>query len=561
MKQTNRLYRTALLLVLMLAAACTRDDFTAPDEGGTTATPLAVTVADGGYVRSPEASPGKAGDAGTPATRAVERGYATEFTAGDRIGLYVRVANGNGGVKLLHENLCLTCNGTDWTLPAGVKLEYDPDDPDFACFAYYPWQRDKPAVTNPSASAAEGFFEGFIAGWNPRQDQSTYEAYTASDLMVAKGEITANASGDGYTLHFAMRHQMVLAVIRVPTTKYTYTETIDHMTHSKSYRLYSGMKADVAGWQENSYTIRYLEKKNNAGVLTVEGTHFTKTVKKHSWSFTMTSAGISGGTYVLYTIDGGEETETDRPLRAGDFYMSDGTIIPQENVPDGGMPAEVQEDCLGVVFWVGENTGVHWTQTGSQRGDYLLMRDHPECTRGMVVALHDTSPMEAAWATGSVADESLYNWADKFSGFTTAEQADWSAINASNQSYGYRSSRLIKLYGSHHPDDDFPAYDQIARYAARYPAPESSSGWFFPGQYELAMMCYGRTTDYNDRLTGRRDLLNRLFPKAGGEAFEGKYWSAWEYNERAWHIDFTGATNYGFVPKSNTNKVRAVLAF
>ena len=51
-------------------------------------------------------------------TRAVENGFATRFTKGDQIGLYVAKAtlNNSGSPdrfdKMLHENLCLTYDGT-----------------------------------------------------------------------------------------------------------------------------------------------------------------------------------------------------------------------------------------------------------------------------------------------------------------------------------------------------------------------------------------------------------------------------------------------------------------
>ncbi len=250
---------------------------------------------------------------------------------------------------------------------------------------------------------------------------------------------------------------------------------------------------------------------------------------------------------------------TERPLKEGDFYMRDGSVLPQEAAEGRDLPYDVQKDCLGVVFWVGENEGRHWTQTKYFYGDYLLMRDHPECTRGMAVALRDAS-QGAAWATGEGAGTYLYDWGKGFSGFTHAEQADWEAIDASGAGYGYCRSRLMKLYGAHYPATTFPAYNQIDTYAAAHPAPDGS-GWFFPGQRELAMMCYGMTGNFSEKPTTRRNLLNGLFPKAGGEAFDGRYWSNFEDGTNAWTIDFAGSTAYGNESKSDTHKVRAVIAF
>ncbi|WP_373155470.1 fimbrillin family protein [Bacteroides cellulosilyticus] len=511
----------------------------------------------------------------------MERGYATEFTAGDKIGLceVTEVDQGNGEshyyVFDLNLNLCLTYDGTAWTLPPGAELtpERQADGIRTHYYAYYPWQQDKgmgdkivtglgSATQKPTGTpwTPREFFAPLIRDWAPASDQSTYAAYTASDLMVARGTVTKRTDGaDGSELRFEMEHQMALAVIQVPTTKYTYTETVSGIETEKSYRLYTGMNA-WDWWKENSYTMRRLMNPNRSERYTFTSIYYNSLPEMRQFGVQLVSDAIRPGTYLLYTIDGGKAEAKKRPLKEGDFYMRDGSVLPREAANGGVLPAEVQADCLGVVFWVGENEGRHWTQTAYLKGDYLLMRDHPECTRGMAVALHDAF-QGAAWATGEGAGEYLYGWGKGFSGFTPAEQADWEAIDASGAGYGYCRSRLMKLYGAHYPATTFPAYNQIDTYADAHPAPDGSSGWFFPGQRELAMMCYGMTGNFSEKPTTRRNLLNGLFPKAGGEAFDGRYWSNFEDGTNAWTIDFAGSTAYGNKSKSDTHKVRAVIAF
>lgn len=583
-KRNNYPYHHAAALLLpvvlmVLVGACTADDGFVPSPGeapATSAPPLTITVTDGAYAPAPTAN--DEDDATAPATRAVERGFATEFTAGDQIGLYAvkEEERGNGSSKyyVTDKNLCLTYNGTAWTLPEGAELtpERPADGSRTYYYAYYPWQQDMAdkvvgggGINIDSQTGTpwtpQEFFDPLINFWEPAPDQSTYAAYTASDLMVSRGTVAKRTDGtDGFELRFEMEHQMALAVIQVPTTKYTYTETVSGIETEKSYRLYTGMSVSNC-WQENSHTARRLVNLRGWNVIMHSGTYYTAGFEKRR--FIVAPSGLSRGTsgiYYLYTIDGGKAEVKERPLAAGDFYMRDGTILPREAADGGALPADVQADCLGVVFWVGENEGNHWTQTEYLYGDHLLMRDHPQCTRGMAVALHDAS-QGAAWATGKGADERLYNWAKDFSGFTHAEQADWEEIEASDPSYGYRGSRLMKLYGAYHSTTAFPAYDEIDTYAAAHPAPDGSSGWFFPGQYELTMMCYGVADNYGGLPTARRDLLNGLFPKAGGEAFVGRYWSNYADVTNAWTIDFAGSTTYDTKPKTDTYRVRAVIAF
>ncbi len=563
MKLNNNPFRTAALLLVMLAAACTNeDDYAAPRTDGTTpAAPLTITVSDGAY-----ASAETPDNDNTPATRAVERGYGTEFTKGDCIGLYVvKKEDASGSRTFLHENLCLTHDGTGWTLPAGTELTHQPPkDGEILYFAYYPYQEDMAGnvdinALNPNGQGVEAqrFFFRLINRWLPADDQSTYEAYTASDLMVARGEVAKRTDGtDGSVLSFTMEHQMPLAVFRLPTTKYTYSETIDGVPTKKSYRLYSGLNIDA--WLADDNTYRRITKWTSTTSIGITASYYNSSLERRSFSGTIKPN--SSGKYFLFTVDGGEETEVDRSLREGDFYMKDGGIIPQEMIK-GDMPAEVQADCLGVVFWVGENEGIHWTQTGWKKGDRLLMRDHPGCVHGIVVALRDASA-GAVWAEGSGANEKLYNWAESFQGFNAEEQADWLEIKSSASNHGYCESHLVKLYGTHHPDATFPAYNTIGDYATRHPAPGSSSGWYFPSRSELTMMCYGLADNYDTGSSKeRRDLLNGLIRKAGGDVLGGSYWSIWQAGNYSWYFDFGGNTNYGVDPRSETHKVRAVLAF
>lgn len=533
-------------ILLLMLGACTPDaldELPAASGDDADTRPLAIMVSDGGHHP-------------TGQTRAAERDFRTVFTEGDRIGLYT-VKDG----QVEKSNLCLTLKGGAWTLPAGVpELVYSPAR---SYYAYYPY-KDDGYMNGKVSPGNDDFFALLASNWETKSDQSTYADYTASDLMTARGTCTPAAAG-AYTLHFAMEHRMILVVIQAPITKHVYTETIDGRSIEKSYLQYIGVKVPQC-WQENSYTARHLLKPEGKAIRTGFGpiSYFSSSytlIDNLNMNIVVPKDLVSPGRYTLHSIGDGKLTESNRPLREGDFYMRDGSIVPQEAFGNGNLPAKVQADCLGVVSWVGENEGRHWTQTKYFYGDYLLMRDHPECTRGMAVALRDASPTAAVWATGEGAGTYLYDWGKGFSGFTHAEQADWEAIDASGAGYGYCRSRLMKLYGAHYPATTFPAYNQIDTYAAAHPAPDGSSGWFFPGQRELAMMCYGMTGNFSEKPTTRRNLLNGLFPKAGGEAFDGRYWSNFEDGTNAWTIDFAGSTAYGNESKSDTHKVRAVIAF
>ena len=417
----------------------------------------------------------------TGQTRAQEHGYQTVFTEGDRIGLYV-VNNGTLDV----ENLCLTLRSGKWTLPDGVsRLFYSTHK---SYHAYYPY-RDDGYMYDKVSPGNQDFFESAVDAWKVNTDQSTYAQYTASDLMTARGEYY----GIKYTLAFEMKHRMSLFILQVPATKYNYTEMIDGQEISKSYYRYTKRGDNNAFWQENPYTARLLvNTKTDKQSMPTDYEYFVSETKK-TYSLPIPDLNLQPGRYTVITVNGGAVTEKTRALMEGDFYMKDGGILPQEDVPNK-MSGEESKNCLGVVFWVGEIERIHWTQTSYLYGDHLLMRDHPECVHGMVVAMHDAP--KGVYATGKGATEDAFNWAKSFSEFTPGERDDWEKIEDSDATFGYRNSRLMALYGSRHSETTFPARDAIATYAAAHPAPAGSSGWFLPSRYELATLCFGAPTNF-----------------------------------------------------------------
>ena len=540
MKQHHSIFPPAASLacaLILMLAACTSDALDELPPAGTDpdARPLTITVSDGGMYA-------------TGQTRAQERGYSTVFTEGDRIGLYV-VKDGTLEVK----NLCLTLQGGKWTLPAGAsQLLYSPGR---SYHAYYPYRKDGD-LNGKVLPGDEDFFKSVVQLWFVNPDQSTYAQYTASDLMTARGVY------NNHTLSFAMEHRMSLLILQVPATKYTYTEKIDGQEISKSYYRYTAVISENLYWQENPYTARLLVNTKSLALLDPGPYKYYYDGTEETFNFKYPQLKLQPGKYTVHQVDDSKVTEVFRSLKAGDYYMQDGSILPgDEDVKP--FRDELRKSCLGVVFWVGEIEGMHWTRTGDKAGDRLLMRDHPECVHGMVVAMRDASSQEVKWATGKGATEGIYEWAESFKDFTSGEQADWEEIQKSDLSFGYCSSRLMALYGSRNSDTTFPVYDAIATYATARPAPTGSSGWFLPGKNELATLCFGVPTNFAGdykQLNMLKKTINPQIDKAVGDKLTGAYWSSKEFKEIVWYVNLN-IPDYGVKPKTDTYKVRAVLAF
>lgn len=540
MKQHHSIFPPAASLacaLILMLAACTSDALDELPPAGTDpdARPLTITVSNGGMYA-------------TGQTRAQERGYSTVFTEGDCIGLYV-VKDGTLEVK----NLCLTLQGGKWTLPAGAsQLLYSPDK---SYHAYYPYQKDN-YMNGKVSPGDEDFFKYVVDEWSVNPDQSTYAQYTASDLMTARGVY------NNRTLSFAMEHRMSLFILQVPATKYTYIEKIDSREISKSYYRYTAVISENSYWQENPCTARLLVNTKSLALLDPGSYKYYYDGTQETFNFDYSQLNLQPGKYTVHQVDDSKVTEVFRSLKAGDYYMQDGSILPgDEDVKP--FRDELRKSCLGVVFWVGEIEGMHWTRTGDKAGDRLLMRDHPECVHGMVVAMRDASSQEVKWATGKGATEGIYEWAESFKDFTSGEQADWEEIQKSDLSFGYCSSRLMALYGSRNSDTTFPVYDAIATYATARPAPTGSSGWFLPGKNELATLCFGVPTNFAGdykQLNMLKKTINPQIDKAVGDKLTGAYWSSKEFKEIVWYVNLN-IPDYGVKPKTDTYKVRAVLAF
>ena len=181
----NKLWVAAVAAATLFSVSCSNDEEQVlPSDR----TPMNISVSDAGYTSAD--------------SRSMEEGLTTMFTAGDKIGVY---AVQNGAVVV--ENACFTAEQKDGKLAWTASVELPAKDVLF--FAYYPYTASAAAV-NASATRTKDFFKQMIAGWSLTDQQGNHEAYTAGDLMTAKGEVTASG------IAFNMAHMMSLVVVKFP---------------------------------------------------------------------------------------------------------------------------------------------------------------------------------------------------------------------------------------------------------------------------------------------------------------------------------------------------------
>lgn len=528
-KRKFRLFAAGALAVAVLlsAAGCTVDETAGIQTTGET---LAVSVSDGGFK--------------TDGTRATENGYTTTFTAGDKIGVFAVV---DGAVNALVNNTCLTAaddgnGGLTWQTDDGNALI---SIPCATYYAYYPYQASLEGELVPTASDADGFFANVISSWTVNDDQSTYEAYTASDLMVAKGTAADNA------LTFTMAHKMALVVVDLPNIKYVAADAdLDYNDYTVSPT--GTWSNSFAPYDMGDGTYRKIVKPGSE--LTITGTYEIGT-----FDYTATP---TAGNAVAGKIDGGntEAIEKDYTLQLYDYFMADGTLI-----SDGTTLTDEQKaKCIGIVFCIDSE------RIGDEEKSALNGNAH-----GLVIAKRDAAT-SVEWGRKDTDIAELMN-------ITTMAAAynDISGLANSKVIWETKDEDGNNKYSL----DDYPAFKATYEFRTNEAtkAPSCTTGWFMPsiGQwwdimYNIADY-YSLDKESTDsyvyiKQTELVHNLNSLVKDIGGDQIVDShriiFWSSSEHNNYDPHgvVIYSDYSNETWFGQTHCNKeymgiVRSVLAF
>lgn len=534
-----------------LLTGCSENELPSNENTDTNRTTFTIEVSDGGYAPAV----GEKSD-----TRATENDYTTQFTAGDKIGVF---AVKDGAIVAEVNNLCLvattetdagggssnlvwkTEGGETPIIPAGA-----------AYYAYYPWQSDGNITSKVDPSATDDattFFANFISGWTPDTNQGTYTAYTGSDLMIASG------TPSGKSLSFSMQHKMALVVIDLPKTKYKLTNASgkqlpDYTADGVPDTKFNGFTP----YRMSDGTYRYLIK---PAATNLSGSYTNATSATAEWEF---EASITAGQYGKYAIDSGTIIEKTHQLQAGDFFMKDGTLLGKGETPTDAQQAA----CIGIVYWVGDITGDNYG---------LLDEKFPDGMHGLVVSLWDMpSPdngnVNMTWTYGG--NGYVSDWLGSKNGVTctwSARPEKFSSIQDTEQMQGYANTIALEEYNKYIESDNdnqnlrVKPVKGLATFATTHPTPESSSGWYWPSVYELKYVCWGQGN--GEGTTGKDIILNPQIQKVSGSNSFGsdRYWSSTEGRDSShltWYVGFgSGNMDRNGVKYTSPFRVRPLLAF
>ena len=383
--------------------------------------------------------------------------------------------------------------------------------------------------TSVSATDADGFFAPLVSGWQPATDQSTYAAYTASDLMTATG--TAVRTNGSISLSFSMTHRMAMAVIEMPKTVYKFNDN----------SIPDYVIATTADFGDNAKLCRMADGTYRCIVnpASSTATRITGSYADGKKAFVITLSNIAAGSYRTYKVDGATQSEKQATLQVGDYFCkgSDNNwyIIPQEAGPDGNV--------IGIVFHVGQHESDESDYSGTGIGE-------AKC-HGYVVALTDATSDYCMWGvygkelgccptdgdgnklnnySNPDIDWNGYAWTQKI--ITAAGGKD--NLNASNQA-GYPAT-----------------YYAVVAYETGCNAPTNSSGWFLPSIGQMWNINQNRSSLFN----GKAVVTSLKFDW---------YWSSSEYYNDpagyALYVNVSGVRVYDRIKYLRRSYVRPVLAF
>lgn len=422
----------------------------------------------------------------------VEEGYKTVFKGGEQIGITAvkngAVYNGMDNVPFTYDATTATWKPTDSSAPP--QLYYYPG---VTYIAYYPY------ATSMDGKKTE---QEIIGNFTPQTDQSTYENYTASDLMTATG--TVSGSNGAYTIAFNLQHRMSLLVVQSEGQRYITTNDYEYSSLPLNFKLKLNESSLLTPYESGIGTNTIIippattTQKINISFNINGNTNVSREIIYNT---------LAAGTYYSIAFkNGGTKAET-RDLQVGDYFYTDGSIVPQDVTTP-----PYAKSCIGIVYKIGTGKDDSVSDYGGKLTEihgYVL---------SVYLAINNVSygPYEDAGTSTSTDDYRGY--------FNTGKMIEAAATHgglADNQN-GYQA-----------------AYNATITCEKSYPSPENTSGWYLPsiGQLQDAFTMRNKIEENLGKVVGVSRSLSIIIRSNSEYEPDKRY---------AWVLEHGFATNsYG----------------
>lgn len=539
MKQ-YKLIQVALLAILLFGwAGCSQNEEEVP---GNARNGIVLNVTDTGLISN------------EPSTRTEDTGFVTTFTQGDQIGLF---AVKDGAILGEINNMPFTFNGSSWS---GKPILYDDRLAGVTFYAYYPYQPDMSGKTD---LAGDDFFAPLVAAWELTTEQSDQKAYAKQDLMTSNATALIGENGN-YSLSFQLTHRMSLVVVKLPSTRYIFTDAEGVAMPEEI--PYVAMPVDVAFYLDNvdegNKIAPYYDAKQDEYRLLRKPSSENQIIGHYNdKQCTLdTAEKMKEGKYKRFVVDGGYK-EVTHYLQVGDLYNADGSLISKD-----AKEADIESDrCIGVVCWVGNpQPSVLYAaeKDGYTSAQDVLSREHPNCVNGLVVSLNTVNDK---FVNGTAAEMRIWyrknftdaaNFIDLSGNFYDGSKTTSTTVAERDRILGYNNTRVIEAYNDAN-SSDLQVLQVLDAYRKTVVAPAISTNWFLPSVQELRNM-----QDKNGLLT----TLNNQIAKVQGASIEigTQYWSSTERNaSNMYYVSYTATSSTASTggKKTDARAYRFVLAF
>lgn len=519
--------------------------------------PLSLEIKADGFSAQPDASPN---------TRYTEENnYFTRFNVNDSIGLFAVKGIGTADAAIVDEidNTKLTFFEAE---AAGQKATWRPEDAgvtlyyyaDVTYIAYYPYKK---GITIDPKLGKDAILASFaeMAELQPAADQSTLNAYTASDLMTASGTATDTDDPNRKLLSLSFTHSYSLLVLKTnrrsakyvaPDNAFKYHPDVTGLivdadasdmtvwgikAFKKAAGVFHAIVKNVNGTLSGSYTTGGIIVELNQAP---SGLAYLAKGKKYECAVNTPMPGMVGA--------------KTRALQVGDFYCENGTIWPggADGVSEANPPNTTGDGAIGVVFWA-RNPAVGYEY--GFKGDPMLGTDHPQCKNGLV--LYKQAMTVTRWSQYSNSIDYWIKNNNPFPGITFD-------ITAQNICQGYSNTKAMRKFITNNSlgINELTILNTMGNKENIV----GTSGWYIPSFAETSLIIHGEGKYLG---TAGRDLMNKQLLKLTGNDIKDDYGTPWTSTEQPGSdaTRYIMVVNYdgtqSAISKQISNAVRIVLAF
>lgn len=363
-------------------------------------------------------------------------------------------------------------------------------------------------VSGPDIAWLGDLFEGRFRTKNP--GTYTLKAFAHYVYEYSVGSLTGKVSFDH------IYKTVTVEVVPVPITSAELNRTSLEMEAGETTDLYVNFEPADNEYLDKTTTWA----SSDEAVATVSGGHVTA---------------VAGGTAVISaTLSDGKVLTCEVTVKnvvtevnVGDYFYADGTYS-----------SEYKEDAANPVV------GIVFAKTNATNSDDVLAADHPECTRGLVLSLVESS-------------EGV-NWQNPYAdvaGWASEQNAGYMDMGSETLYCGYSNTKAIRAYNEANPDTKILIADDCPS-----DVPAGTSGWYVPSYAELLL-----AKDNFEAISANIATAGGTLPELTW-TFDVKsyYWSSTEnYASKNWaaavHFKHGGVNNHAKADKNY--KVRYILAF